>query len=133
MKMNEIMQDEKKINKRVRKTKAVRTTAITFVCFVLGLLVAMQYKNIREMKAQEDSSFSTLYEYQKQLIKLQEEVDNLTQEKAELQKKVDLFEIGNIQHQVEHLQNELKNVKLFAGLSKVKGPGVEITIELSDP
>ncbi|HPZ53081.1 MAG TPA: DUF881 domain-containing protein [Clostridia bacterium] len=128
-----ILQEDKRMNKRIRRAKVVRTSAITFVCFVLGILIAMQYKNIREIKANEERSYNSLYEYQKELIKLQEEVDKLTQEKAELQKKVDLFEHGSYQQQIEHLEKELKNVKLFAGLTKVKGSGIEIIIELTDP
>ncbi len=132
--MNEnILQEDKRMNKRIRRAKVVRTSAITFVCFVLGILIAMQYKNIREIKATEERSYNSLYEYQKELIKLQEEVDKLTQEKAELQKKVDLFEHGSYQQQIEHLEKELKNIKLFAGLTKVKGSGIEILIELTDP
>lgn len=128
-----LMHEDNRMNRRIQRGRAVRTTAITFVCFVLGLLIAMQYKNIREMKAKEQNSYNSLYEYQKELIKLQEQVDKLTQDKAELQKKVDLFEHGSYQQQIDHLENELKSIKLFAGLTKVKGPGMEITIELTNP
>lgn len=127
------MEENNKVISKHKNAKIVRTTALTFVCFVLGILIAMQYKNIREMKAKDELSYNTIYEYQRQLIKMQDEIDVLSKEKAELQKKVDLFESGLPTQQVEHLQNELKSVKTFAGLTKVKGPGLEIEIELSNP
>lgn len=127
------MNVENKVISKHKNARLIRTTALTFVCFVLGILIAMQYKNIREMKAKDELSYNTIYEYQRELIKMQEEIDTLSKEKAELQTKVEMFEKGIPTQQVEHLQNELKNVKTFAGLTKVTGAGLEIEIELSNP
>lgn len=117
---------EDKIKLAGLKKRALQTTVITLACVVLGVVIAMQYKTMNA--TDEYSKTATITEYQSQIINLSNQLDLLKSENSQLQAKIDTINSGTNEEQIATLQQELDDLKKFAGLSTVTGEGVHITV-----
>ena len=108
-----------------------RNFAITIVCVILGLIIAWQFKSISynnnaagfESKREEDVKDLLLIEQRKNA--------DLGSRNIELQNQIKGIENtqGNSDKTRVTLQKELERVNMVAGLTAVKGKGVEVTVD----
>ena len=115
-----------------RKKRMVQTAVMTVACVVLGIVIAFQYKSIQESERYTSTQLTTINDYQAQIINLSNEIDLLTSENTELQSKLQLIDSGTNEEQIANLKEELAALKKFAGVTKVTGPGVRVTVEFKE-
>lgn len=103
--------------------------AIGVVCMVLGIMVAVQFRTVKQ-------SIGPVTEYRareiaSQLKKVREERDNLLALKNEYEKKISDYE--NAEAQVNSasriMKDELERARIIAGLVDVEGPGLTILLD----
>lgn len=104
--------------------------SIAFVCFVLGFMLFIQFKTIRqgvgpvsEYRARELAS---------QVKKLTDEKQTLLEIKSDYESKIGVYEssAANSSSSSRILKEELDKARVLAGLTDVEGPG--ITVEIDD-
>ncbi len=115
-----------------RKKRMVQTAVMTVACVLLGIIIAFQYKSIQESESYTSTQLTTINDYQAQIIKLSNEIDLLQSENAELQSKLQLIDSGTNEEQIANLKEELASLKQFAGVTKVTGQGVRVTVNFND-
>lgn len=108
--------------------------SIAIVCVVLGLMLAYQFQNA--------NNISSIYarkqvdEMQGQLIEVQKQKEDLEKSVSSLENKIEEFEKSATitSGYASSLKNELDNVRMLAGLTKVEGAGVIVTVspQISD-
>lgn len=103
--------------------------SVALVCAILGTMLSYQFKNAKYLTA--ISNTVQIEKLQNQLDDTQKQKDELEKKVNELDKKIEQYEksaaTGN--SVVEALKTELDNVRTFAGLTKVQGQGVIITVD----
>ncbi len=108
------------------KTTATRSIAITIVCVILGILIALQMKNINNARL----TAQNLTDIQNKLIDYANKNEELSQRNAEIQAYVTQLENAAKQDDsaVDAILREKERYEIFAGLRDVKNRGVAITI-----
>lgn len=103
--------------------------AIGLVCLVLGIMVAVQFKTVKQ-------SIGPVTDYRarelaSQLKKVREERDNLIAMKNEYEKKIREYEEEEAQGNsaARFLKEELARTRIIAGLVDVEGPGITILVD----
>ena len=91
--------------------------AIALVCVVLGIMLAVQFRTTRDIKA--SVPYQRVEDLSQQLSKTEKERDALLSEVYALRKASG----------AEAATRELQNVKMGAGLVPLAGPGVEVIID----
>jgi uncharacterized protein YlxW (UPF0749 family) len=103
--------------------------AIALVCLVLGLMVSIQFRTIKqgvgpvsEYRARELAS---------QLKKVKEENNKLTNAKKEYETKIKEYEDtaskGSVSAKI--LKQELDQARILAGIEDVEGPGITVIVD----
>ncbi len=112
------------------KRKVATTWAVVLACILLGFMVALQMKNLMQLRA------LNLYG-NNDIESLQDQIQSLNLANIELQRRnedlnrnlQDLIQAGNDESaQMNFYQAEAKRYATFAGLTDVKGPGAIISI-----
>lgn len=107
--------------------KLNRNFALTFVCVLLGLIVALQFKSIyhnQQIAAYENQTKEDLMD---EIYNMDKALKDLSTRNEELEKRNREYEEGrNIE---ENLKKELERARMIAGLVDVKGKGVIITLD----
>lgn len=102
---------------------------IGLVCLVLGIMVAVQFKTVKnnigpvtEYRARELAS---------QLKRITTERDSLVELKNELEKKLREYENAEAEGNVaaKYLNEELNKARIIAGLVDVEGPGIVMIVD----
>ncbi len=108
------------------KTSFTRSAAITVVCVVLGVLIALQMKNVNATKLTE----SNLMEIQTRLLDYAQKNQELSQRNANLNLYISQLEssLKADNSAVDAIIKEKERYAVFAGLTEVTGPGLKITI-----
>lgn len=102
--------------------------AISLVCVVLGLMVSLQFRSVKNgggvVTVQRAEELTT------QLKQLKNENDDLKSETAQLQGKLDKYETSASQTNtiISSLREQLNKVNIMSGLTKVHGPGIIVTL-----
>lgn len=103
--------------------------AIGIVCLVLGIMIAVQFKTVKQ-------SIGPVTEYRarelaSQLKKVREERDNLLAIKNEYENKIRDYENEEAQGNsaARFLKEELVKARIIAGLVDVEGPGITILVD----
>lgn len=125
------MKNEESIEKKAQNKKRITTALITAACLILGFIIALQFKSITESDKSNNQT-TTLSDYQAQIIALSDKVELLESENKDLEKKLSLIESGTNEEQIAKLESELSEIKRFAGLTRVVGEGVYITVKFAD-
>ncbi|HBM74367.1 MAG TPA: hypothetical protein DD429_02285 [Clostridiaceae bacterium] len=101
---------------------------IALVCVILGFMLAYQFKNAKNITT--IANTRQIENLQKQLEDAQKQKEELEKNIAELDKKIQGYEENAAQGSsiAESLKKELDNARMFAGLTKVEGPGVTVTL-----
>ncbi len=103
--------------------------AIGIVCMVLGIMVAVQFKTVKQ-------SIGPVTEYRAreiatQLKKVREERDSLLTLKNEYEKKINEYEDAEAQGNIASrlMKSDLEKARIIAGLVDVEGPGLTILLD----
>lgn len=119
-----------KLRARFKKYFHSNNWAIAFVCLVLGIVTAMQFRAVTYNKEKTDIEQMRLQDVQTALLNEKHNNELLTNHLAELQKENDL--IKDEQNVGKQLKSDLERAKSIAGLLPVKGDGVTIKLNSSN-
>ncbi|RKD34302.1 DUF881 domain-containing protein [Thermohalobacter berrensis] len=105
--------------------------AIIFVCIILGIILAIQFKTVNKTVGSGVIPTQRAQQLVLELKKLTEERDRLIQELDKVESKLKQYEDEAAKESVyvENLTEELEKYRIFAGYEKVHGPGIIITVE----
>ena len=100
---------------------------ITIICFVLGLMLAMQLKTV---KANSETSSNRTTELQTQYAELKRNYDAKILELEEKDKMLDEYRKAETDEEtLEVIKQELNKALQDAGLTNVRGSGVKVVLE----
>ncbi|MBR5279659.1 MAG: DUF881 domain-containing protein [Clostridia bacterium] len=108
----------------------IRNVAITLLCVVIGIVAAMQYRAIVSKEGSDQSTLNQIADLRATILNLNATLETVEMEKDELQDRLNRIEQSSHDELLKALQTELDNVKLFAGLTEVKGRGVYVQINV---
>jgi len=111
--------------------KAFRTISLTFVCLVLGIMIAWQYSSVKINQVLAQYEKEDVNQLIDELLMEKKNNENLKARLQELQREVDAFkntERGDQQY-IEELKQAVLNARIMAGLETVKGEGLVITLK----
>ncbi|MDF2563920.1 MAG: hypothetical protein K0Q53_315 [Massilibacillus sp.] len=91
--------------------------AIALVCIVLGFMLAVQFRTTQDIKS--TVPFQRIEDISQRLAQTEKERDSLMEEVQSLRKSSNK----------EVLSKEIENVKMGAGVTPLKGPGIVVTID----
>lgn len=108
------------------RTSLARSIAITTVCIVLGILIALQMKNVNAARLTE----SNLTEIQTRLLEYAQKNQELSQRNAQLSAYISQLENAAKADNsaVDAVLKEKDRYAVFAGLTEVRNSGLLITI-----
>lgn len=103
-------------------------TYVAVVCVVLGLMLAYQFKAVKNISNIGVSQ--KVLELQNQLNQAKKQKEEFELSIKELEKKINEYErdIANTGSITNSLKNELDRARIIAGQTKVEGPGVIIKV-----
>lgn len=101
---------------------------VAVICIILGLMLAYQFKAIKHITV--DASRSQIDNVQNQLDQVEKEKSDLEQKIQQLETQRDQYEKNASDRDawVASLTDQLNSLRDFAGLTKLQGPGVIITV-----
>lgn len=111
--------------------KIARNIAMTMVCVLLGIMLALQYKSINVNQSMASFENKRMDDLKTELIKLQNQKDSLQQRLQELEEENQTYarvKAGD-SDAAKQIQDNLKNARIFAGLETVKGKGIIVTLD----
>lgn len=106
--------------------------ALTLVCVILGVILAIQFKTVKKTFGEGDYIPSQRSEVLvTELKKLKDEKEALQKELDKLENKVEQYEKGEADKNtvVEDLYSQLKEYKMLAGYEDVEGPGIILKLD----
>lgn len=108
------------------KTSLARSIAITAVCIVLGILIALQMKNVNAVKLTAEN----LTEIQTRLLEYAQKNQDLSQRNAQLSAYIGQLENAAKADNsaVDAILQEKERYAIFAGLTEVRNSGVVVTV-----
>lgn len=111
--------------------KIARNIALTMVCILLGIMLAWQYKSINYNQSMASFQNKRMDELKDDLIKLQNQKNDLQDRLKELEKENQTYEKvkAGDSEAAQQIQNNLQKARIFAGLVDVKGKGIIVTLD----
>lgn len=111
--------------------KFFKQAALTVVCLILGIVIAMQYRSVKV------NNSLAVYEQQRasdlitDLLREQENNEQLKTRIEELQKDLEEYRTGseNETIKIQDLKDTILELQILAGKKTVKGKGVVVTID----
>jgi len=100
-------------------------TRITIVSFIVGLMIAIQYNTVKE-PAERDTRDA--WELRQALTQEKSRHSQLLSEILTLNEVINKYKSADTENQGDILQSTVEQLKQKAGLSKVSGPGLIVTI-----
>lgn len=102
--------------------------ALTTICALLGIIIGVQYNTVKKQAVAIEVQRVT--ELSNALKKLREENDVLKNEISEDKKKLRDYEnsLADEGQAVQALKNELDDVRSFAGMTRLRGRGIVVTL-----
>lgn len=100
---------------------------IVVICFTLGFLIAVQVRALHSSQAETGSRVTVLID---RLARAQDEIRHLRQEVDRLRTQLSSYEKVMAEGKIatERLAGELHRLRVLAGLTKVRGPGIIVRI-----
>jgi uncharacterized protein YlxW (UPF0749 family) len=111
--------------------KITRNLALTVVCIILGVMLALQYKSVNYNQSLASYENKRLDELKTELIVLQNQKNSLQERLRELEEENQTYakvKAGDSEA-AQQIQNSLKKARIFAGLETVKGAGIIVTLD----
>ena len=107
-------------------SKKAMTLAMTFVCMIIGIVIAVQFNTMASIESIIDTK--TLEELRIQLLHEINSKASMEEEILNLNEKIKILEEKSLSEQGELLKEEYRKAQMLAGLNNVNGPGLVITI-----
>ncbi len=106
--------------------KIVQSVAFALVCMILGILIALQMKNVNS----ENLTEANLAELQNSLIEYAQINEDLSARNSELNDYISLLEndAASEDTQIQSIIREKERAAIFAGLREVTNYGIEIQV-----
>lgn len=111
--------------------KIARSIAMTIVCILLGIMLALQYKSINANQSLASFENKRMDELKTELIKLQSQKYSLQEKLLELENENQIYakvKAGDSEA-AQQIQENLNKARIFAGLESVKGKGIIVTLD----
>lgn len=114
--------------------KFINTVSLTLICMIMGITVAWQYKSVYNNKKTATVQSMTLEDLKDKLIIEKKNNDELKSRRDALDKEIREFEAakGNIDLHKKNIGKEMEKARIIAGLTDVKGSGINITISVKN-
>ena len=111
--------------------KIARNIAMTVVCILLGIMLAVQYKSINYNQKMATYEYKRMDELKDELIKLNDKKNSLQDRLKELEKENQTYAKVKAGDSVaaQQIQDSLNKARIFAGLEDVKGKGIIVTLD----
>ena len=101
--------------------------ALTLICVFLGMIIGVQFNTVKKQNSLTENQ--RLTELTATLKKVQEENEALQTRLKEKEQTLEEYETGNnYSAAIENLQKEVEQLRVFAGVTEVKGAGVLVTM-----
>lgn len=117
--------------RRVRST-LIRNIALTVLCVAIGICAAMQYRTILAKGETAQSDVDRINSLLTTINSLNAELNTLTQERDTLQEQINRIEQSSQDDLLRALENELDELRTFAGLTRVRGRGIRVTVNIAE-
>ncbi len=103
---------------------------VAFICFVLCFAVTLQYKSVTKNNSAGITQLRRTEELENQLINANQQIIDLKKENMQLTTDIDAYrqDAASKDSGSGALKSELEKTLLVAGFTKVKGPGVTVSI-----
>ena len=114
----------------IKESKHIGKVWISIVCVILGILLALQFKSVRE-NAVDPLNTARAQTLQTLLNEEREENDRLQSQNRELQQEVQSYREAAANEDTSGSQtmlDEIARLEKIAGLTDVVGPGVEVVL-----
>lgn len=104
---------------------------LAIVCLVLGLVVSLQLKTVRETPGGGRISTQKAHQLAIELNNLRNEKETLNEELTNLEQRLKDYELSESDENliIKNLKNDLERYQLYTGLKPAIGPGIVITVE----
>ncbi len=115
----------------MKETKHIGKISISVVCVILGILLALQLKSVKENGSVDDLSAMRIQTLQELLDEGREDKDRLEERIKELEEEIQAYREAAADENVgndQALLSEIEHWKKAAGMTDVVGPGVEIVL-----
>jgi uncharacterized protein YlxW (UPF0749 family) len=111
--------------------KIFKIIALTAVCLVLGVMIALQFKSVKVNQVLAQYEKKTYSELIDELLMEKNNNEMLKTRLQELQREVDAFrsDENSDKKYIEDLEKSVLNARMMAGLETVKGSGIILTME----
>ncbi len=108
------------------KQNLLRTIAFTVVCIILGILIALQMKNVNDSNV----TANNLTDLQNKLLDYYNKNEELSNRNAKLNEYIRILEddMSSGNEQIDSIVKEKERAAMFAGLREVKAYGLVITV-----
>lgn len=112
------------------RQNVMRSLSFTVVCIILGILIALQMKNVN----MSNITANNLTELQNKLIEYNDKNAELSNRNAELYEYITLLENGQASGnaQIEAIIREKERAAIFAGLREARNSGVAIRVSCAE-
>ena len=115
----------------MKESRHIGKVSISVVCMILGILLALQLKGVRENATVDNPNTTRLQTLQGLLDSQREDNDRLQQQVKDLRKEVQSYRQAAADEGTQNdqaLLDEVGQLQKAAGLTDVVGPGVEMCI-----
>lgn len=121
----------KDLDRRLKMTNRKGKIAIAVICGVLGLILAVQIKSVREVSEGGFLSTQKAQTLASELRELRLEKQELNEELVELENRLREYELSEADENlmIKNLRNDLERYQLLAGNLPGVGPGVVVTLD----
>ena len=115
-----------------KESKHIGKVSIGIVCVILGILLSLQYKSVRENSVVDDLNNTRVQTMQALLDDAREDIDRLEEQNGLLQQELQTYREAAAEENGDQdgvLLEELQEVRQWAGMTDVTGPGIEVVLE----
>ena len=116
----------------MKESKHIGKVSISVVCVILGILLALQFKSVRENNQIDALNTTRVQTLQNLLDETREQNDRLSEQVKEMRKEVQSYReaaAGSSEQRDQALLDEIAHLQLAAGMTDVVGPGIEVVLE----
>ena len=116
----------------MKESKHIGKVSISVVCVILGILLALQFKSVRENNQIDALNTTRVQTLQNLLDETREQNDRLSEQVKEMRKEVQSYReaaAGSSEQSDQALLDEIAHLQLAAGMTDVVGPGIEVVLE----
>ena len=116
----------------MKESKHIGKGSISVVCVILGILLALQFKSVRENNQVDGLNTTRVQTMQNLLDEAREQNDRLLEQVKEMRKEVQSYReaaAGSSEQSDQALLDEIAYLQLAAGMTDVVGPGIEVVLE----